>query len=150
PVTALAFGPDGKVLASCGGGSGLLRGELRLWEIATAQEQLFLPHPHGVYAVAFASDGRRLVSFSGTSGATDHLEGLWSLRSWDLPRAIAPAILRGPDRPMLTLAFGGASAELLAASGRRGRPGEVRRWDLVTGQGENLPALEGGGLRAVV
>jgi WD40 repeat protein len=58
PVTALAFAPDGKTLASGG-----VDRNVRLWHVATAQEMAwFGPHAGTVLAVAFAPDGRTLVS----------------------------------------------------------------------------------------
>src|SRR5205085_9097091 len=57
-VRALAFSPDGRLLAGAG-----WDGSLRLWELGARRELRRLTgHRLGVPAVAFTPDGRRLVS----------------------------------------------------------------------------------------
>src|SRR6266542_2220698 len=66
-VWALAFSPDGTILAS-GSGEFLQKrpGEVKLWDVATRKERASLRgHTLGVFSVAFSPDGQMLASGSG-------------------------------------------------------------------------------------
>jgi WD40 repeat protein len=70
-VTALAFSPDGKTLASAG-----YSGTVRLWDVAT-RRQIGNPiqtGPYPVYSVAFSPDGKTLAS-----GSFDETVRLWDV-----------------------------------------------------------------------
>ncbi len=70
-VSALAFSPDGRWLATGGADAGV-----RLWEVASGQELLRLPgHEGDVEDVAFGTDGRTLLSCGRDGQAL-----VWSLR----------------------------------------------------------------------
>lgn len=56
-VNALAFSPDGRLLAS-----GDAQGVTRLWDAATGESLQVLDQGWGVYGLAFRPDGRRLAS----------------------------------------------------------------------------------------
>ncbi len=62
----LAFSPDGKLLASCSGGSPTINDQtVRVWDLATSRERRrFEGHCGAVNAVAFTPDGRSIVSGS--------------------------------------------------------------------------------------
>ena len=58
-VYQVAFSPDGtKALMACGGKDHAAR----LWDVATGQEELVLPHPDQVWACAFSPDGQEIAT----------------------------------------------------------------------------------------
>src|SRR5207247_738768 len=75
-VLAMAFSPDGRVLATGGGGGSAKRaGELRLWNVSSRREVTRLgPNPSTVSRVEFSPDGRVLAA-----GAEDGSVGLWDV-----------------------------------------------------------------------
>jgi len=68
-VTAVAFSPDGNVLASAGGESLQYRpGSVRLWDVSSGKQLAALEgHKTNVWSIAFSPDGKRLIS-SGYDG----------------------------------------------------------------------------------
>jgi WD40 repeat protein len=63
-VSAVAFSPDGKLVAT--GGGNVLDGKVRLWEVATAREiRSFTGHHSTVGSLAFSPDGRYVASGGG-------------------------------------------------------------------------------------
>jgi WD40 repeat protein len=119
-VQALAFSPDGRLLATGGGLVGH-PSELRLWDPATGTElRRLLCQTGSVHAVAFSPDGTLLAS-GGWDGA---------VRLWETASGRLLETLRGPDTVVSTLAFtdGGRS---LASIGINGM---LVLWDPVTGQ----------------
>jgi WD40 repeat protein len=72
-IESLAFSPDGKTLASCGGGSGGSRGFVWLWDVARGRQTAALAgHTDYVYSVAFSPDGATLAT-----GGADGTVRLW-------------------------------------------------------------------------
>jgi WD40 repeat protein len=73
-VAALAFSPDGKLIASGGQDR-----SLRIWTVEGQQLRKLDGHTNGISALAFSPDGRILAS-----GGTDGSVFLWNTRDWTL------------------------------------------------------------------
>jgi WD40 repeat protein len=123
-VTALAFAPDGKTLASATG-SWLpdgAPGEIKLWDVATGKERATLAKlPIMILALAFAPDGKTLASSSKTVK-------LWDVGTGKEKRELPGggwSLAFAPDGK--TLAVGGGVLE-------DNTPGAVTLWDLTTGK----------------
>jgi len=127
-VLAVAFSPDGKLLASADGA-----GTARLWDISTGQPRgkplLVNNALSPVYGVAFSPDGK-LLATAGSDGR---------VRFWDpvtgQPRGKPLRASAGPTGFVRGLAFS-PDGKLLATAGG---DGTVRLWDLRTGQPVGVP-----------
>jgi WD40 repeat protein len=122
-VCAVAFAPDGKLLAT-----GSYDRTAKLWDVAAGQERRTL-HGHAgiVLAVAFSPDGKTLAT-----GGLDNTVHLWDTRTFT-PRAT----LLWNAGHVFSAAFTGDSKSLAAGGGSREGshlPGEVKIWDVTTGQ----------------
>jgi WD40 repeat protein len=102
-VTAVAFSPDGKTLASAGtlpGGEYL--GAVLLWDVATGQELKRLEgHSVRVNCVAFSPDGKTLASGSGI----ERSGGDTSVRLWDVVTGKEVRKLEGHQKAVDCVAF---------------------------------------------
>ncbi|GAB3987767.1 hypothetical protein GCM10029978_107850 [Actinoallomurus acanthiterrae] len=112
-VDAVAFSPDGKILAT-----GSNDTTVRLWDVAAARTTTTLTgHTGFVYSVAFSPDGKTLAT-----GSTDG-----TARLWDVASARA-ASLTGHTDAVNSVAFNPDGKTLATGSW----DGTVRLWDVAT------------------
>jgi WD40 repeat protein len=105
PVYAVAFSPDGALLAS-----GSWDGDLRVTRVATGEAVAVLKgHDYAVLALAFSPDGTLLAS-----AGRDTTVRLWSTSSYGEPK-----VLLGNTQKVYALSWAGAG-DLLASAGADG------------------------------
>jgi WD40 repeat protein len=126
-VTALAFSPDGKTLAT-GTGSWLpdsAPGEIKLWDVATGKQRATLGRlPTMIVALAFSPDGKTLASASKT------------VKLWDVASGKERRELRPDDGHCWSVAFSPDSRTLAVGVGvlEDNTPGAAILYDVSTGQ----------------
>jgi WD40 repeat protein/tRNA A-37 threonylcarbamoyl transferase component Bud32 len=112
-ITALAFSPDGKILAS---GTGYSASEIRLWDAATgAQIGQLEGHGSWVTSLVFWPDGKKLASGSGDQ----------TIRTWDVPGRKCLDVLRGSRSEVWKLALLPDDKTLVSGA----KDGAVWVWD---------------------
>lgn len=125
-VQAVAFSPDGKLIASGGRDK-----TVRLWDAASFHAVGDpMRHDDQVTSLAFTPDGRRIISTGSDK----------TIRQWDVQthRPAAAPILAAHDRDVWSLAVDRTGRVIATA----GLDGTVRLWDLATGQRLGTAARE--------
>ena len=112
-ITALAFSPDGKTLASA---AGFGESDIRLWDVASGKEIGRLEgHQSWVGALVFWPDGMKLASASADQ----------TIRTWDLASRKCLDVLRGHRLEVWRLALLPDQRTLISGS----KDGAVCAWD---------------------
>jgi WD40 repeat protein len=115
---SVAFSPDGRFLASGGGGAA------KLWDLATNKARSVTKTEDGldVYCVAFSPDGRTLAV---GVGSRDFDGSYGEVRLWDVGLGGVRAILKGEAGKIRSLAFAPDGKSLVTGSRRA-----VAVWDV--------------------
>jgi WD40 repeat protein len=128
-VTALAFSPDGKLLAT-GGGDPSRSGELKVWNVADGSLARAIPDAHSdtVFGLEFSPDGAYLAS-----SAADRFVKVFALADGKLTRSF-----EGHTHHVLDVSWK-SDGKVLASSGA---DNVIKVWDFTTGdQRRTTPAF---------
>ena len=120
-VTALAFSPDGQLLAT-GSGDPSRSGELKIWLAENGKLVGAVPDPHidTILGIEFSPDGRHLATAS-----TDRFAKVFEVESRQLAKT-----LEGHTHHVLDVAWK-ADGKILATCGA---DGAIKLWDFETGE----------------
>jgi WD40 repeat protein len=123
---AIAFSPEGRWLATVGGGSG---GDVKLWDAKSGAEiAAWEGHPEETKSIAFSPDGQTLA----TGGGIWNGPGEFTL--WDVDTRKQIAVFTVADAGVLALAFSPDGQTLAVGSGfvaGNRRTGNVSLWDVM-------------------
>ena len=108
-VTAVAFSPDGQLLATASGNPWRGEGSAWVWEVGSGRQVAKLVHQGSVTAVAFSPDGQLLATTS-----EDRTAGVWEVSSGRQLARLAHqssvrAVAFSPDGQVLATASGSTS-----------------------------------------
>lgn len=120
PINEVAYSPDGKLIASASEDQ-----TARIWDAATGNELLTLPHPEPVTHLSFSPDSVRLAT-----GARDGLVRLWDVSSGEELLKIVAAT-ESIDPPLYTVVDFSPDGKLLATS--NDRESLVKFWNPASG-----------------
>ena len=117
-VLSVTFSPDGKILASAGGGYN--NPKIILWDVANRSKLAVLEgHPRSVYSLAFSPDGKTLASAS-----LDR-----TIILWDVISRSKVAQLEGHGSGVNSVVFSPDGKTLASASGNDGL---IILWDVAS------------------
>ncbi|MBM3882555.1 MAG: hypothetical protein FJ387_23000 [Verrucomicrobia bacterium] len=111
-VPAMAFAPDGKILAL---GGGYLDNTIHLYELETGRWSRLEGHAGWIVGLAFAPDGQLLASASNDQ----------TLRLWDVSRGAEVKRFRGHQNEVYAVAWTPDGRQLFSGS----KDGSVRSWN---------------------
>jgi WD40 repeat protein len=130
-ISALAFSPDGRLLAS-----GNSDGVIQLWDVRTGAmlraikghegKKRRYPEGAGVLALAFSPDGRLLASGGGSHD--------YKVRLWDVATGAPLHILEEHTSNVVCLDFSPDGKLLASGSDSEGWNDSVNIWDVATGK----------------
>lgn len=119
-IRALAFSPDGKLLAAAGG-LPARSGEVKVWDVGSRKElHTIKGHSDCIYAVAFSPDGKTVATSS-----YDKLIKLWSVDTGQEIRTLKDHI-----DAIYALAFTPDGKRILSGAADR----TIKVWDVSTGE----------------
>jgi WD40 repeat protein len=117
---SIAFSPDGRRFAICGGGPTILGpGEVKIWDAQTGQELLTAKNTAQMFAVAFSPDGKRLAG-----------QGPATVTVWDAQTGQEILSLKGHSGTIAGVAYSPDGKRLASGSW----DGGARVWDAETGR----------------
>jgi len=96
-----------------------LRGQVKIWDVASAAEVMTLQSDSGVSATAFSADGKRVV--------TGNLDG--TLTIWDATNETRLMTLAGHGRPVFSASFSPDDKRVVSGC----MDGTIKTWDVSKG-----------------
>ena len=133
-VSALAFSPDGKTVAT----GHREDGSVRLWEVGTWKQQgLLKGHSHGVEGLAYTSDGKNLATSAKEGdeekkGHHDHSGGTYKVLLREIATGEVLYEMEGKRLRVFTEGFSADGKSMTAVSPER----VIRLWDVETGKSQ--------------